>query len=281
MRSAIGMVWSCHGASPSSPSPAAPCMTAAPCSGRQRRRSHRDSNPAKKPFSQERCASENGALDGNDLDLRRRRDLVHEDTSRVGQLAQRLAVMAARKRQESFFRRSAVREIGLQQSLDRLRRVLGLEVVIDLLPDIGIRTKAAAGEEMIALDRIVILADRHLRRDQADIADVMLRAGMMAAGEMDVERRVDVDARLAPVADLGGMALGVRTPRTCSRHCRCRRSARRGFARPRPQARSSRSRRSPARHSRRARPEISRFCQTVRRISPSPRSCAILASPRI
>ena len=37
----------------------------------------------------------------------------------------------------------------------------------------------------------------------------MLRAGMMAAGDVDVERRVDVDARLAPVADLGGMALGV------------------------------------------------------------------------
>ena len=32
----------------------------------------------------------------------------------------------------------------------------------------------------------------------------------MAAGDVDVERRLDVDARLAPVADLGGMALGVR-----------------------------------------------------------------------
>ena len=52
-----------------------------------------------------------------------------------------------------------MREIGLQQSLDRLRRVFRLEVVIDLLPDIGIRTKAAAGEQMIALDRY-----RHPRR---------------------------------------------------------------------------------------------------------------------
>ena len=52
-----------------------------------------------------------------------------------------------------------MREIGLQQPLDGLRRILRLEVVIDLLPDIGIRTKAAAGEQMIALDRIVILAD--------------------------------------------------------------------------------------------------------------------------
>ena len=60
---------------------------------------------------------------------------------------------------------------------------------------------------MIALDGIDILADIHLRRDQPDIADVMLRAGVMAAGDVDVERRVDVDARFAPVADLGGMAL--------------------------------------------------------------------------
>ena len=118
--------------------------------------------------------------------------------------------MAAREGQEGFIGRRAMGEIGLQQPLDRLRRVLGLEVVIDLLPDIGVRAEAAAGEQMIALDRVVVLADRHLRRDQADIADVMLRAGMVAAGEMDVERRVDVDARLAPVADLGRMALGIR-----------------------------------------------------------------------
>ena len=56
-----------------------------------------------------------------------------------------------------------MREIGLQQPLDRLRRVLRLEVVIDLLPDIGVRTKAAAGEQMIALDGIDVLADIHLR----------------------------------------------------------------------------------------------------------------------
>ena len=38
---------------------------------------------------------------------------------------------------------------------------------------------------------------------------VMLRAGMMAAGEMDVDRRVERDARLAPARDVLGVALGV------------------------------------------------------------------------
>ena len=52
-----------------------------------------------------------------------------------------------------------MREIGLEEPLDRPRRIFGLEVVIDLLPDIGIGTEAAAGEEMIALDRVDILAD--------------------------------------------------------------------------------------------------------------------------
>src|SRR3954463_6023908 len=124
--------------------------------------------------------------------------------------------MAARKCEKSFFGRNTMREIGLQQSLDRLRRVFRLEVVIDLLPDIGVRTKAATGEQMITLDRIDILADIHLRGDQADIADVVLRAGVMAAGDVDVERRLDVDARLAPVADLGGMKLGVRRGKPAS-----------------------------------------------------------------
>ena len=171
------------------------------------------------------------------------------------QLAQRLAIMAARKGQEGFFGRGAVREIGLEQPLDRLRRVLGLEVVIDLLPDIGIGTEAAAGEEMIALDRYRRpRRHRTFARDQADIADVMLRAGMVAAGEMDVERRVDVDARLAPVADLGGMALGVGGRELAAGIAGAGDQAGadlRGFDR-KPDL--LRSRRSPARHSRRARP---------------------------
>src|SRR5450432_67478 len=64
MRSAIGMVWSCQGASPSSPSPDGPCSTAAPCSADSGAEPSVESKPAKKPFSHERCASENGALDG-------------------------------------------------------------------------------------------------------------------------------------------------------------------------------------------------------------------------
>ena len=102
-----------------------------------------------------------------------------------------------------------MREVCFQQFLDGLRRVLRFEVVIDLLPDIGVGTEPSAGEQMIAFDVVVILADGHFGADQADIADVMLRAGMMTAGQMDIQRDVDRHPRLAPVADRGSMALGI------------------------------------------------------------------------
>jgi len=41
---------------------------------------------------------------------------------------------------------------------------------------------------VITLDLLFTLL--HLAGKQADIADVMLRAGMMAAGQMDIHRRV-------------------------------------------------------------------------------------------
>src|SRR5258705_8215200 len=98
-----------------------------------------------------------------------------------------------------------MREICFQQLLDRLRRLLRLEVVVDLLPDIGIGAEPSAGEQVIAFDGVVLLADGHFGADQAYIADVMLRAGMMAAREMNIERGVDGNPRLAPVTDRGGM----------------------------------------------------------------------------
>src|SRR3954468_9561287 len=102
-----------------------------------------------------------------------------------------------------------MREIGLEQLLNGFRRIFGLEVAINFLTQLGVRPKAAAGKQMIYLDAVAALPGGHLRRDQADVADKMLRAGVMAAGEMDVERRIDLDARLAPFADRGGVALGV------------------------------------------------------------------------
>ena len=102
-----------------------------------------------------------------------------------------------------------MREIALQHALDGARRILGLDVAIDLAAERGVRPETAADIDVIALDRIGVLADLDLAGEQADIADVMLRAGMMAAGEMDIDRPVEIDARLAPLRDLLGVPLGI------------------------------------------------------------------------
>src|SRR6266404_830754 len=102
-----------------------------------------------------------------------------------------------------------MRQIRFQKLLDGLRCIFSPEIVIDLLPDIGIRAEPSAREQVITLDGVVLLADRHFGADQADIADVMLRAGMMAAGQMNIERGVNRYPWLAPVADRGGVAFGI------------------------------------------------------------------------
>ena len=66
---------------------------------------------------------------------------------------------------------------------------------------------AAADMQVVAFDHVVALLD--LGGEQADVGDVVLRAGMMAAGQMDVERLVDGDARFQPIDQFRGVALGV------------------------------------------------------------------------
>ena len=67
---------------------------------------------------------------------------------------------------------------------------------------------------------------------QADVADVVLRAGVRAAGQMDIDRSIEREARLAP---LGNGDRGISwcwSWRTCSRCCRCRRRGRRARSLP-------------------------------------------------
>src|SRR5258708_37122011 len=102
-----------------------------------------------------------------------------------------------------------MREVCFQQFLDGLRRVLRFEVVIDLLPDIGVGTEPSAGEQMIAFDVVVILADGHFGAEKADIADVMLFAGMMTAAQKDIHRADEWHPSLSPVATEGSITLGL------------------------------------------------------------------------
>src|SRR6516165_11157695 len=117
--------------------------------------------------------------------------------------------MAARERKESLVGRRAVGEIGLEHALDRARRIVGLQIAIDLAAALGVRPEAAADVDVIALDLIAVLRHKDLSADEADVADVVLRARIRAAGEMNVERAVELHALLAPARDVLGIALGV------------------------------------------------------------------------
>ena len=167
-----------------------------------------------------------------------------------------------------------MREIGLEQVLDPRGRVLGFHVAQDLAADRALGAEAAAGNDVIAIDRIAFLIDRDARRDETDVADVMLRAGMMAAREMDVDRLIEGDARLAPLAMSSAWAL---VSAAENRHPRepvqATSPARIDDARQSSPALSTAALASPRCAS--GIPEIKRFCQTVRRRSPSPKSRAM------
>src|SRR5262245_39927016 len=122
---------------------------------------------------------------------------------------ERIDLVAARKRQERFVRARTVRQIDLQHALDRTRRILSLDIVEEFAAEHRVRAESAADMDVITLNRIAVVADRDGRRQEADIANVVLRARMMATREMNIDRSVECDARLAPARDFVSVALGV------------------------------------------------------------------------
>ena len=70
---------------------------------------------------------------------------------------------------------------------------------------------------MITLDRIAICAFLDLAGQQPDFTDEVLCARVMTAGKMDIDRRVERNARFAPARDILGVAFGVRRRELTSR----------------------------------------------------------------
>src|SRR5208282_1670134 len=127
----------------------------------------------------------------------------------VGHGLQRVDLVPACKGEKGLLARRAMRQIGLQDALDRARRLLRGNVTIELAAKDRVRSETAANKNVIALDGIGVLVRLDLAGQQADLRYKVLRAGVMAAGQMDVHRRVEGDTRLAPARDLLGVALGV------------------------------------------------------------------------
>src|SRR5215210_792213 len=103
--------------------------------------------------------------------------------------------------EKALGRIGSMSEVRLKQTLDALRRVFGLHVGVDQLGDGGVAAEAAADMDVIALD-LIVLADRDLGPDEADVADVMLGAGVRAAGQVDVDRLVEGEPHLDMLRNL-------------------------------------------------------------------------------
>src|SRR5882724_10965500 len=118
--------------------------------------------------------------------------------------------MPTREDEERLVAAGPVRHVSPENALDEPRAVLDLHVAIELATDAGIGAEAAADEHVETLDSVLAgVIDGHAAGDHADVADVVLRAGVGAAREMDVDGTVEYHPRLHPVGDRHRRALGV------------------------------------------------------------------------
>src|ERR1039458_10026457 len=96
---------------------------------------------------------------------------------------ERVDFMAARKGDEGLLARFTVRQIGLEDALDRLRRIVRLDVAIELAAERSIRAEAAADQQVIALDRIAVLGLLYLASEQPDLTQKNIRKAMIRSEE--------------------------------------------------------------------------------------------------
>src|SRR5262249_56278006 len=94
------------------------------------------------------------------------------------------------------------------------RGVFSLDVAVALPSESLVGTEAAADMDVVALDGVAVLRDRHSGAEKPDVADVVLSAGIGAAREVDVHRAVKLQPRLAPVRDVFAVPLAVRERET-------------------------------------------------------------------
>src|SRR5271169_5719776 len=119
--------------------------------------------------------------------------------------------MAVRECKKSLIPRRTMREIGFEDAFDGSRCGFRRNVAKQFAAERGIRPKTAADQNVIAFDRVVVFVLLHLAGEQADLRYEMLRAGVMTPGQVNIDGRVERDARFAPARDLLGVTLGVRS----------------------------------------------------------------------
>ena len=115
-----------------------------------------------------------------------------------------------RERDERFIWSQAVARVGLQDTQHSLRAVLDFDVAGELPRDGGIWTKAAANVNVKTIDRVfAIWRYRYFAGDETNVANVVLGTGMVAAGQVNVDRAIERNARLNISRDGLGCAFGI------------------------------------------------------------------------
>jgi hypothetical protein len=88
--------------------------------------------------------------------------------------------------------RPALRQIALEDSFDAFRHLIGGDRAVNLAAEFELGAAAAADEDVIALD-LFVLAFLDLSREQTDIADIVLGAGIGAPGQMNVDGLIELN----------------------------------------------------------------------------------------
>src|SRR5882672_10374204 len=82
-------------------------------------------------------------------------------------------------------------EICLEHALQECRKFVERNAGENLSADARVRATATAENDVVTFHRFATEIDLHTL--QSDVADVVLRAGIGAAGEMDVEGMIEVN----------------------------------------------------------------------------------------
>src|SRR5262245_18070990 len=101
----------------------------------------------------------------------------------------------------------ATPEKAAQHLFQERLETIEIDRVEDLPADRLVCPKTAADENVVTIHAFT--AELRLRAEQADVAHVMLGAGVRAAGEMDVHGLVELDPLVEIVGELEGMSLRI------------------------------------------------------------------------
>src|SRR5690606_15854195 len=107
--------------------------------------------------------------------------------------------MATGEIEEGFGGRTAVGQIGPEQAFHGIWAIVPRNITEQFATDAGIAAGTAADKQVEAFDRVSVVAPVDLAGDEPDVADIVLGAGVVAAGQVNVDRRVD----LQPALDMG------------------------------------------------------------------------------